>query len=210
MNLTLRGDYFNGNFSAPNGITEAQIKASAENISKYCPANTKSRLWSAAINYDHVNPVIESAVDGFKVWRKLSLPERANYLKKFQAAVEKRKEHIAQAIALETGKPLWETMTEAGALSAKVNVTINDSLKRIEQQTIDNVLPQIAGHIVFKPLGPCLVIGPFNFPCHLANGQILAALLTGNSIIFKPSEKTMYSSQLLDLLRLCCDDTLFE
>ena len=40
-------------------------------------------------------------------------------------------------------------------------------------------------------------MGPFNFPCHLANGQILNALIAGNSVIFKPSEKTCYSGQLL-------------
>jgi succinylglutamic semialdehyde dehydrogenase len=197
MELTLRGDYFNGAFSAKNGLTDKEIDASQEQISKTCPGNTNHTLWNAAINYDHISPVVESAISGFKVWRKISTLDRINYLKKFQEAVEKRKDHIAMAIALETGKPLWESKTEAGAISGKVNVTIQDSLARIEQKTIENILPHIDGHIVYKPLGPTLVIGPYNFPCHLANGQILSALLTGNSIIFKPSEKTMYSSQLL-------------
>ncbi len=197
MELTLRGDYYHGKFSSPNGITSKEITQTAEQISKYCPANLDLKLWDAAIDYDNIGHVIESAISGYNSWRKLSLAQRVDYLKKYQAVVDKRKEDIARAIALETGKPLWETMTEASAVSAKVNVTITDSLKRIEQETINEVLPHIDGHVVYKPLGPCLVIGPFNFPCHLANGQILAALLTGNSIIFKPSEKTIYSSQLL-------------
>jgi succinylglutamic semialdehyde dehydrogenase len=58
-------------------------------------------------------------------------------------------------------------------------------------------MPKIDGHVIYKPLGPTFVIGPFNFPCHLANGQILSALLAGNSVIFKPSEKTIYSAQLM-------------
>ena len=101
------------------------------------------------------------------------------------------------AIALETGKPLWESKTEAAALSAKVNVTLNESLERIKQTTINQVLPNIDGHFIYKPLGICLVIGPYNFPCHLANGQILSALIAGNPIIFKPSEKTIYSAQVM-------------
>lgn len=197
MELTLRGDYFNGEFTSNDGLTNKDINKSNEQITKTCPGNTNHTLWHAAINYDNILPTVESSVQGFKVWKKVSITDRINYLKKFQEAVEKRKDHIAMAIALETGKPLWESKTEAGAISAKVNVTIKDSLARIEQKTIENVLPQIDGHIVYKPLGPTLVIGPYNFPCHLANGQILSALLTGNSIIFKPSEKTMYSSQLL-------------
>ena len=197
MDLTLRGDYFNGTFTSPDGVTEADISKSDENISKSCPGDTSHKLWDAHVNYNNIESVVESAVSGFESWRKLSFEDRINYLKKFQAEADKIKEQIGMAIALETGKPLWESMTEAGAVSAKVNVTINDSLKRIETKTIKDVLPKIDGHIVKKPLGPSLVIGPFNFPCHLANGQILSALLTGNSIIFKPSEKTMYSSQLL-------------
>src|SRR5690606_23853061 len=128
---------------------------------------------------------------------KLSFEDRANYLKKFQSIVNKRQEDIAFAIAMETGKPLWESKTEASSVSAKVSVTLSDSLKRIETETIKEVLPHIDGHTIRKPLGRSLVIGPFNFPCHLSNGQILAALLAGNSIIFKPSEKTIFSSQLL-------------
>jgi succinylglutamic semialdehyde dehydrogenase len=197
MELTLRGDYFHGEFTSPSGVSDREVASSAEKIEKSCPGDISQQLWSAHVNYLNIEKVIESAVDGYDVWRKLTLKERVSYLEKFKEAATRRKEEIGTAIALETGKPLWESMTEAGAIAAKVQVTITDSLARIEQETIEQVLPNIDGHVVKKPLGPSLVIGPFNFPCHLANGQILAALLTGNSIIFKPSEKTMYSSQLL-------------
>jgi succinylglutamic semialdehyde dehydrogenase len=197
MKLTLRGDYYNGTFTAPNGINTQDINSSDEKILKTCPGDTSHILWDALVDYKNIDPVIESAQIGHKEWRKTNFETRINLLKKFGEIANERKEHIAKAIALETGKPLWESLTEAGAIAAKVNVTVNDSLARIETQTIKAILPQIDGHIIRKPLGPCLVIGPFNFPCHLANGQILSALLGGNSIIFKPSEKTIYSSQLL-------------
>lgn len=197
MDLTLRGDYFEGSFTSPDGLKESEVKSSNEEISKYCPGDITEKLWDAQVNYNNIDKVVKSAEKGFDFWRKLSFKERIEYLKKFQQIVTDRKDKIGTAIALETGKPLWESMTEAGALAAKVNVTITDSLKRIDTNTISQVLPNIDGHIVKKPLGACLVIGPFNFPCHLANGQILSALLAGNSIIFKPSEKTIYSSQML-------------
>lgn len=197
MAFTLRGDYFNGDFTSPNGLEETEVRSSNEDISKFCPGDLSEKLWDAQVNYNNIEKVITSAEEGFESWRKLSFKERVEYLKKFQKVVVERKIEIATAIALETGKPLWESMTEAGALAAKVNVTITDSLNRIEKHTISQVLPNIDGHVIKKPLGPSLVIGPFNFPCHLANGQILAALLAGNSIIFKPSEKTIYSSQML-------------
>lgn len=188
--LTPRGDYFNGSFHLDN-------KAQDELLTKFCPGDSSHKLWDVGVNYSNNEKVVESAVKGHALWRKLSFSERAEYLKKFKEAALKRKDELALAIALETGKPLWESQTEAGAIAAKVDVTLSDSYDRIKKETIENVLPNIKGHVVYKPLGVCLVIGPFNFPCHLANGQILAALLSGNSIIFKPSEKTVCSSQLL-------------
>ena len=98
---------------------------------------------------------------------------------------------------LKTGKPLWEAYTEVNAVISKVDVTINESLPRIATKTIKEILPQTEGALYYRPIGPCFIVGPFNFPCHLANGQILSALVAGNSIIFKPSEKTCYSAQLL-------------
>lgn len=189
MQMNLKGDYFNGRF----------IKSSSaqEQILKRSPADLSLVLWEAGIYYDHVDAVIESAQKGYETWRKLSFDERIGYLKKYQERVRARKDEIALALAFEVGKPLWEAKTEAAALDSKVTVTITDSYERIKQETIKEVMPKIDGHTVYKPLGPSFIIGPFNFPCHLANGQILSALLAGNSIIFKPSEKTIYSAQLM-------------
>jgi succinylglutamic semialdehyde dehydrogenase len=187
--MTLKGSLFNNEFHMP--------KLADERILKVCPGDLSQTLWSAQIDYTHIESVIESAQHGFEVWRKTSIKDRIIVLERYREIVTKKKEQLATAIALETGKPYWETLTEAGALAAKVTVTINDSLKRIETQTIKEILPKLDGHTIYKPLGPTLIIGPFNFPCHLANGQILSSLIAGNSIIFKPSEKTIYSSQLM-------------
>ncbi|MFL5784356.1 MAG: aldehyde dehydrogenase family protein [Bacteriovoracaceae bacterium] len=187
--MQLKGDYLNGHWKMPARADET--------IKKLCPADLSLTLWEARVSYDHIEETISSAVKGYDVWRKTSLEERIACLKKYQEIVRAKKTHIAEALALEVGKPLWEAMTEAAALDSKVSVTITDSLERIKQETIKDVMPKIDGHTVYKPLGPTFVIGPFNFPCHLANGQILSALLAGNSVIFKPSEKTIYSAQLM-------------
>ena len=191
MQMQLKGDYFDGRF------TGHDLSKASEKILKRSPADLSQVLWEAGIHYDHIDAVIQSAVKGYDMWRKLSFEERIGYLKKYQEVVRTKKDEIAMALALEVGKPLWEAKTEAAALDSKVSVTITDSYERIKQETIKDVMPKIDGHVVYKPLGPSFVIGPFNFPCHLANGQILSALLAGNSVIFKPSEKTIYSAQLM-------------
>lgn len=198
MEYELKGDYFDGQFyleTSPHSLTGRE--ASDGLIEKYCPANIEQKLWLCTIDHKHIDKVLESAQGGFKTWKKLSVDERCTYLNKYKECVVQRKDEIARAIALETGKPLWESQTEVNGVIAKVDVTIKDSLDRIKTQQYENIMPNTNGTVYYKPLGPCVVIGPFNFPCHLANGQILSALAAGNSVIFKPSEKTIYAPQLL-------------
>jgi succinylglutamic semialdehyde dehydrogenase len=194
MKYKMKGNYFDGQFvesllDGPNSVDSF--------IKRKCPADTSLLLWSCPVDYTHIDAVIDSAQTGFHNWRKKSLNERANYLKKYQECCLARKEEIAEAIALESGKPYWEALTEANAVIGKIDVTINESMPRIENKTYNKILAETTGHLFYKPLGPCFIIGPFNFPCHLANGQITSALIAGNSIIFKPSDKTCYSGQIL-------------
>lgn len=194
MRFSIKGNYFNNQFhlSSTTGIDAIENE-----IERYSPADLDLHLWNIPVNYRHVDSVLDSAQAGFATWRKSPVEKRVELLKRFQEIALSRSNEIAEAISLEMGKPLWEAKTEAAAIVAKVTVTVQDSLARIQKKTITGVMEGTDGHVNYKPIGPCLVIGPFNFPCHLANGQITSALVAGNTIIFKPSEKTAYSGQLL-------------
>lgn len=190
----IKGNYFYGKYNptsrkGPDGVEHF--------IKRECPANTQLVLWEMPIAYSQVDDVVDSAVEGYRFWKKLSIEERIGFLKKYQERVTERKDEIARAISLEMGKPLWEAIGEANSVIGKVDVTINDSLPRVSDKTYENIMPGVKGALAYRSLGPAFIIGPFNFPCHLANTQILSALITGNSVIFKPSEKTAYSAQLL-------------
>jgi succinylglutamic semialdehyde dehydrogenase len=194
MRYKILGNYFENQFHLP--ATSGSL-ATENIIKKVSPANFEDKLWECPVDYRHTDQIVDSAINGFQKWRQVSVADRCNYLKKYQEKVKEKRAIIAEAIALETGKPLWEAFTEVDSVIAKVNVTIDDSLPRILTKKIENISPATNGQIYYKPIGACFIIGPFNFPCHLANGQILSCLIAGNSIIFKPSEKTCYSAQLL-------------
>lgn len=194
MKFKILGNYFNNSFHLPPMTGPLAVENS---IKRFCPADLSLLLWEAPVDYRDVERVVESASAGFKIWKKLSQDERNHFLKKYQAEVIKRKDAIALAIAYETGKPLWESQNEAASVVGKIDIIIENSLQRIADINIENIMPKTNGHIYYKPIGPSLIISPFNFPCSLASGQILSALAAGNSIVFKPSEKTCYSAQLL-------------
>lgn len=194
MKFKILGNYFNNSFHLPPTTGPHAV----ENIiRRFCPADLSLLLWEAPIDYKDVDRVVESASKGFKTWKKLTQPERNTFLKRYQDEVAKRKDEIAIAIAYETGKSLRESKAEIDCVIANVGAVIESSLPRIAEKHFENIMPYSTGHIFYRPIGPSLIITPFNLPCHLASGQMLSTLAAGNSVVFKPSERACYSAQLL-------------
>jgi succinylglutamic semialdehyde dehydrogenase len=113
---------------------------------------------------------------------------RREVAERFAQRVREDREAIARLISQETGKPYWESLTEADSVAAKVPISIRAQDMRAGEAVVEaSGVRQALRH---RPHGVLAVIGPFNFPMHLANGHIVPALLAGNTIVFKPSEKT--------------------
>jgi succinylglutamic semialdehyde dehydrogenase len=173
---TSRGDFIDGSFVVPS--------APDDSIECISPADLDDVIgtWPSAVS--HVERAIGSARRAQHAWRRRSPDERAAYLRAYAKAVASHKEDIAVAIARAIGKPLWEARTEVDAMVAKVEITLGAGLDLVKTQTLAD-----GARIRYRPIGVCAVIGPFNFPGHLPNGHIVPALATGNTVVFKPSER---------------------
>ena len=88
MKMTLKGDYFDGEFTHVSGV---KLDGADEVINKTCPAETDLELWQAPVFYSNISKVIESAQHGFEVWRKTDLNSRIEVLKKFREVCFKRR-----------------------------------------------------------------------------------------------------------------------
>lgn len=122
-------------------------------------------------------------------WAQKSLMERTSYLSHYADLLNLHRKDLAHVIALETGKPLSECLAEISAMVNKVQI----SVRSFQQRTGDWFRGDQA--LQHRPLGVVLVLGPFNFPGHLPNGQIVPALLAGNTVVFKPSEETPWIAE---------------
>ncbi|MAV90908.1 MAG: N-succinylglutamate 5-semialdehyde dehydrogenase [Bdellovibrionaceae bacterium] len=180
--IKFKGDYIGSEFIRP--------ESGEESWEVHSPADLSDLVFEPEAFFSHVDKAVESANNAYKAWRATTLEERKNHLLKLKEVFQKHADEMAEIISRETGKPLWEAKTESAALSAKIDVTIGHSLKHIEGEFLKDALPGVDGVVRFKSRGVFAVLGPFNFPAHLANGHIIPALLTGNTVIFKPSEKT--------------------
>lgn len=149
----------------------------------------ESVVWSGTeASNSQVAQAFQAARIAFGPWWDQPLENRIAVCEKYAEIVAARKDELAELIAREIGKPLWESKTEAGAVSGKVAVSI-DAMKT--RRGGDSFEMGAANAVTrFKPHGVLAVLGPFNFPAHLPNGHIVPALLAGNTIVFKPSELT--------------------
>ncbi|MEQ1640661.1 MAG: succinylglutamate-semialdehyde dehydrogenase, partial [Novosphingobium sp.] len=159
----------------------------------YEPA-TGAELWRG--KYGNVDDVVGRARRAWPAWAAQSLANRMELLRRFANEVRKENEKLATVIALETGKPLWEARTEVESVINKVEISIRAYAERTAQRKLDNAL-QGSAALRHKPHGVMAVLGPYNFPAHLPNGHIVPALIAGNAIVFKPSEKTPATAELL-------------
>lgn len=183
------GDFISGRF-VPVEKGDGEFK----DIS---PADLSDHIMTVKYRYDHIDEACAAAKRAFMPWARLSLEERKKYLLRIKEAFDTHTEQMAQLIARDTGKPLWDSLTEAKNLGNKIEITLNHSLRLIEESHIQNVLPGVEGVVRHKPRGVMAVLGPFNFPAHLPNGHIIPALIAGNTIVFKPSEQTPAVGQFM-------------
>lgn len=131
---------------------------------------------------------VACAERAWRPWRRTPLEQRQHVLLAFANLLRQRQEELAALITRETGKPLWEARTEVGTAIAKVDLTLKAQSQRRHENSF--ALGQAKAELTFRPLGVVVVLGPFNFPAHLPGGQIIPALLAGNTVVFKPSELT--------------------
>lgn len=157
-------------------------------ISSLNPAKNEVIWQGQSASQNQVHDAVLSSRIAFEAWANLSVDERLIVINKFGELLTENKESLAYTIALETGKPLWETRTEVGAMVGKVNISIKAYNERTG--TVENPMPGAKAIIRHKPHGVVAVFGPYNFPGHLPNGHIIPALIAGNTIVFKPSELT--------------------
>jgi succinylglutamic semialdehyde dehydrogenase len=162
-------------------------------LTSYEPA-TGATLWTGESG--DADAEVARARAAWAAWAAKPLAVRIETLRRFANVVRGRKDEFADLIARETGKPLWESATEVDAVVNKVDISVSAYSERTSQRRLEGALGARVA-VRHKPHGVLAVLGPYNFPAHLPNGHIVPALIAGNAIVFKPSEKTPAAGELL-------------
>ncbi|MBY7896845.1 succinylglutamate-semialdehyde dehydrogenase [Vibrio fluvialis] len=170
------------------------VAGQGEHFTSLSPYNNEIVWQGDSATPAQVEDAVKAARAAFVEWKKLPFAEREKVVLAFAEKVKANAEAIAEVIAKETGKPIWETRTEAAAMAGKIAI----SIRAYHDRTGETVREAAGNQIVLRhrPLGVMAVFGPYNFPGHLPNGHIVPALLAGNTVVFKPSEQTPWTGEV--------------
>lgn len=147
---------------------------------------------------DDAREAISSALVSFREWGMTDWRERVRVVKRVADLLERDRFRIAAAITYEVGKTRLEALAEVHeAIDA---IRYYCGLMEKEEGYVKKMGAGGPGedvHTVARPYGVWVVISPFNFPVMLANGMIAGALLTGNTVVWKPAEEATLSGIML-------------
>ncbi|MBS0505415.1 MAG: aldehyde dehydrogenase family protein [Proteobacteria bacterium] len=151
-----------------------------------------SALPGVAMTSD-VEPVLAGAAEAFAAWRKVPAPRRGELVRRFGNVLRDHKEPLARLVACEMGKPISESLGEVQEMIDICDFAVGLS-RQLHGLTIASERPDHHMREMWHPLGPVAIISAFNFPVAVWAWNAALALVCGDSIVWKPSEKTLLSA----------------
>jgi len=138
----------------------------------------------------------EAAAKAFEGWRNTPAPVRGQILYKVQRRMEERRQELAEALTREEGKTLVESR---GEVQRAINVVefFAGEARRITGETIPSELPHNFCYTLKQAVGPVGIITPWNFPVAIPIWKMAPALVSGNTVVFKPATLTPLTAALI-------------
>ncbi|MCW3835139.1 aldehyde dehydrogenase family protein [Sphingomonas canadensis] len=146
-----------------------------------------------------VDAAIARAAAAFAEWRSVPAPVRGALVRRFGDALREQREPLGRLVAIETGKPLSEGVGEVQEMIDICEFATGLS-RQLYGLTIASERPEHHMREMWHPLGPVAIISAFNFPVAVWAWNAAIALVCGDSVIWKPSEKTPVTAHAVHAL----------
>lgn len=182
-------------------LVNGEWKSSEKEISIYSPINQEELGTVPAMSQAEVDEAMQAASAALPAWRALSAVERAAYLHKTAAILERDKEKIGTILAKEVAKGIKAAIGEVVRTADLIRYAAEEGL-RITGQAMEGGGFEAASKnklavVRREPVGVVLAIAPFNYPVNLSGSKIAPALIAGNVVMFKPPTQGSISGLLL-------------
>ncbi|HET9521328.1 MAG TPA: aldehyde dehydrogenase family protein [Candidatus Limnocylindrales bacterium] len=161
------------------------------------PADTRDviGLFQAGTPAD-VAMAIKAAETALPRWQRMPAPKRGEILYRFGALMAEHKERLAQAMTREMGKVIAEAR---GDVQEGIDIAflMAGEGRRMFGDTVPSELPDKWAMSIRQPIGVAGIITPWNFPIAIPCWKMMPALVTGNTVVFKPASDTPHCATLL-------------
>jgi aldehyde dehydrogenase (NAD+) len=139
---------------------------------------------------------IKAAETALPMWRRTPAPKRGEILYAFGALMAQHKERLARAMTREMGKVLSEAR---GDVQEGIDIAflMAGEGRRMFGDTVPSELPDKWAMSIRQPIGIAGIITPWNFPMAIPCWKTMPALVTGNTVVFKPASDTPHCATLL-------------
>src|SRR6187399_221772 len=139
---------------------------------------------------------VRAADTAFPMWRRTPAPKRGEILYAYGALMAEHKEELARAMTREMGKVIAEAR---GDVQEGIDIAylMAGEGRRMAGETVPSELPDKWAMSVRQPLGVAGIITPWNFPMAIPCWKTMPALVTGNTVVFKPSSDTPHCATLV-------------
>jgi 1-pyrroline-5-carboxylate dehydrogenase len=166
------------------------------------PSNPKEIVGEvASASLEQANRAIEVANERFEIWRNTPPAQRANYLFKAAQLVRERREHFNALLVYEVGKSWVEADADTAEAIDFLEFYAREALRYGEPQPLTPI-PGEQNELVYVPLGVGVVIPPWNFAFAIMAGMASAAIVTGNTVVLKPSsDSAVIAAWFVDLMQ---------
>jgi lactaldehyde dehydrogenase/glycolaldehyde dehydrogenase len=177
-------NFVNGQFIEP---------AADQLISVYNPATEALIARVAAASKDEAIAAVNAAAVAQKGWRKLPAAQRAVYLHKLADALTECAPAIGAALELESGKSVAEATNEA-IYAGQITRYHAEWARRIEGEVIPSDTPDENLVLHREPIGVVACLIPFDYPVYTFMRKVAPALISGNTVVVRPSNNTPTSA----------------
>ncbi|HEX9080519.1 MAG TPA: aldehyde dehydrogenase family protein [Desulfuromonadaceae bacterium] len=175
-----------GNFIGGKWVDAAGGKAFAS----LNPADTREVVATAPLSgREDVDSAVAAAREALLRWRLLPAPRRGEILFRAGELLLARKQRLGELVTREMGKVLAEGLGDVQEAIDMAFYMAGEG-RRMQGETVPSELPDKDCKSVREPLGVVALITPWNFPTAIPAWKIFAALICGNTVVFKPSSDT--------------------
>jgi acyl-CoA reductase-like NAD-dependent aldehyde dehydrogenase len=164
--------------------------AASETFESVNPADTSEVVASVAkSSRADVDKAVDAAREAYRRWRLFPPPKRGEILYKVGETLARRKKDLGELLTREMGKVLPEALGDVQE-AIDMSFYMAGEGRRLSGETIPSELPDKDCKSIRVPVGVCGIITPWNFPIAIPAWKLMPALVSGNTVVFKPSSYT--------------------